>query len=75
MRFLQALTMAAIVATLLCLPVGAVLAVLASFFLDVPMQSILTFGGALHAVAGLLAWWTVAFIAAGIYAVFAMPEP
>ena len=75
MRFLQALMMAAIVATLLCLPVGAVLAVLAYLFLDVPMQSILTFGGALHAVAGLLAWWTVAFIAAVVYAVFAMPEP
>jgi hypothetical protein len=56
MRFLQALMMAAIVATLLCLPVGAVLAVLTYLFLDVPMQSILTFGGALHAVAGLLAW-------------------
>jgi hypothetical protein len=75
MRFLQALMMAAIVATLLCLPVGAVLAVLTYLFLDVPMQSILTFGGALHAVAGLLAWWTVAFVAAVVYAVFAMPEP
>jgi hypothetical protein len=75
MRFVQAMTMAAIVATLLCVPVGAVLAVLASMFLDVPVQSVLTFGGALHLVAGLLAWWTVAFVAAVVYAVFAMPEP
>ena len=75
MRSLQAMTMAAIVATLLCVPVGALLALLAYVFLDVPVQSLLTFGGALHAVAGLLAWWTVAFVAAVVYAVFAMPEP
>lgn len=75
MRFVQALTMAAIVATLLYLPVGAVLALLAYLLLDVPVQSVLTFGGALHLVAGLLAWWTVAFVAAVLYAGFAMPEP
>jgi hypothetical protein len=75
MRVLQALMMAAIVATLLCVPVGALVALLAYVFLDVPVHSILTFGGALHAVGGLLAWWTVAFVAAVVYAGFAMPEP
>jgi hypothetical protein len=75
MRSLQALMMAAIVATLLCVPAGALLALLAYVFLDVPVQRLLTFGGALHAFAGLLAWWTVAFVAAVVYAGFAMPDP
>jgi hypothetical protein len=74
MRLLQPLTMAAIVATLLWLPVGALLAVLARFVLDMPLQDFLSFGGALNVVVGLLAWWALAFVASLVYAAFAMPE-
>lgn len=74
MRYLQSMTMAAIVATLLCLPIGAPLALLAFLAFDVPLLGFLTFGGALNVFAGLLAWWMVAFLAALLYAVFAMPE-
>lgn len=74
MRYLQSMTMAAIVATLLCLPIGALVALLAFLAFDVPLLGFLTFGGALNVFAGLLAWWMVAFLAALLYAVFAMPE-
>jgi hypothetical protein len=73
MRLLQALIMAAIVATLLCLPTGALLAVLAYAALDVPLEGFLTFGGALSLFAGLLAWWLLAFLPSLVYTAFAMP--
>ena len=74
MRALQTLVMAAIVATLLCLPVGALLALLASLALGVPLLGFLTFGGAMNVFAGLLAWWALAFLAALVYSAFAMPS-
>lgn len=75
MRILQSATMAAIVATMLCLPLGALLASLAYFAFGVPLMDVLTFGGTLNVFAGLAAWWAVAFLAALVYAAFAMPEP
>lgn len=67
--------MAAIVASLLCLPVGAALALLSFAVLGLPLLAFLTFGGALNVFAGLLAWWTLAFLAALVYAAYALPEP
>lgn len=73
MRLLQTFVMAAIVATLLALPVGALLALLAYGALGVPLVGFLTFGGALGLVEGLLAWWLCLFTASLAYAFFAMP--
>ena len=51
MRILQSATMAAIVATMLCLPLGALLASLAYFAFGVPLMDVLTFGGTLNVFA------------------------
>lgn len=68
--------MGAIVATLMFLPVGAALALLSFAFLDTSLGEFLSFGRALPVYAGLLAWWTLAFFAALLYAVLALPpEP
>jgi hypothetical protein len=61
MRALQTLTMAAIAAGLLWLPVAGVLAVLA-YALDLPLAATLALGAALT------------FAGALVYAVFAMPR-
>ena len=60
--------MAAIVATLAYLPVGALVAILASGAFDVPLHSLLTFGGQIHIVAGLALWWGIAYLPALLYA-------
>lgn len=74
MRLPNTLVMAAIVATLLVLPVGALLALLAVGALGMSFPGFLTFGGALNAFTGLLAWWALAFAAALVYSFFAMPD-
>ena len=60
--------MAAIVATLAYLPVGALVAILAFGAFDVPLHSLLTFGGQIHIVAGLVVWWGIAYLPALLYA-------
>ena len=60
--------MAAIVATLACVPVGALVAMLAFGAFDVPLYSLLTFGGQIHIVAGLALWWGIAYLPALLYA-------
>lgn len=60
--------MAAIVATLMCLPVGAILALSAFAVFGISFDAFLTFGGALNGFQGLLAWWTLGFLAALPYA-------
>jgi hypothetical protein len=70
----QIAVMAAIVTTLLCGPVGALLALFSFAVLGVSFHSFLTFGDRLNAFGGLLVWWVVAFVPAFGYAVFAMPE-
>jgi hypothetical protein len=52
--------MAAIVTTLAYLPVGALVAILAFGAFDIPLHSLLTFGGQIHIVAGLALWWGIA---------------
>ncbi len=60
--------MAAIVTTLAFIPVGALVAILAFGAFDVPLHSLLTFGGQIHIVAGLALWWGIAYLPALLYA-------
>ena len=73
-RLPQTMMMAALVATLLCFPVGALFAFLSYAVLGTSVQEFVTFGGATTVFAGLLAWWALAFLAALIYAAFGMPD-
>jgi hypothetical protein len=59
--------MAAIVATLVYLPIGALVAIVAFGAFDVPLHSLLTFGGQIHAAAGLAAWWAIVYLPALLY--------
>jgi hypothetical protein len=64
--------MAAIVATLLFVPaaLGGALVIL---MLGFSPEAFATFGGALHPLLGLCAWWLAAFVGASAYAAFAFP--
>jgi hypothetical protein len=73
MRLLQAMLMAAIVATLLGLPSAAALGLLSFVVPGLPLLALATFGGALNLPGGLLAWWTLAFLGSLLYAAFALP--
>ena len=69
---LEVLGMATIVTTMLYVPAAGLLA--APFVVaGVPLASLATFGGALHPVAGLGAWWAVFFIPAAVYCGFVVP--
>jgi hypothetical protein len=65
----QAAVMAAIVTTLVYIPVGALMAILAFAALDVPLYSLLTFGGHIHLAPGLALWWGIGFLPALVYAI------
>ena len=69
---LRFVALTAIVATIMCLPVGALLAGMAYLFGGVSGHSFITFGERLPAAAGLLAWWGLACIPAAIYAAFCL---
>ena len=64
--------MAAIVATLAYMPVGALVALLAFWAFDVPLHSLLTFGGQIPIVAGLALWWVMVYLPALLYAAVCM---
>lgn len=64
--------MAAITATLTYVPL-CLLAALAFHLLGRSIEGLLTFGGALHVVLGVLAWWLVFFAAACVYAAWMYP--
>ena len=64
--------MAAIVATLAYMPVGALVALLAFWAFDVPLHSLLTLGGQLHVAAGLVIWWGILYLPALLYAAVCM---
>ena len=70
--FAQLAVMAAVVATLAYLPLGAMLALIL-FLSGIPFEVQLTFGGALHAALGLLVWWVVFFAGACGYAAWVFP--
>jgi Na+-driven multidrug efflux pump len=59
--------MAAIVATLAYIPVGALVAIVAFAAFDVPLHSLLTLGGEIHALAGLALWWVIVYLPALLY--------
>jgi hypothetical protein len=69
----QQMVMAAIVATLLWLPVGALLAWLCFGVLGISVHAFVTFGDALNRFQGVLAWWALGFLAALAYAGFLLP--
>jgi hypothetical protein len=64
--------MAAIVATLTYVPL-CLMAALGFRLLGGSIEGILTFGGALHVVLGVLAWWVIFFAAACAYAAWMYP--
>lgn len=67
--------MAAIVATMLGVPVAVVLAGVLSLF-DVSLHACLIFGGKLNAYQGVVAWWLIAFLPTLVYSAWVMPwEP
>lgn len=68
----QVAVMAAIVATLLYLPVGVVLALTLRLF-GIPLEALATFGGTLNMALGLLLWWLLAFTGACAYAASVYP--
>jgi hypothetical protein len=68
----QVAVMAAIVATLLYLPFGLVLALVLRAA-GVPFETFATFGGALGVFAGLALWWLLFFAGALVYAACLFP--
>jgi hypothetical protein len=64
----QTLAIAALVATLLWLPVSAALALLCAVVLGISFHAFVTFGGNLSPAAGLLTWWALALLPATVYA-------
>jgi hypothetical protein len=61
--------MAAIVATLLCVPLGTILGALFVGVLDGSVHSFVTFGGSFYPVIGLMLWWLISYVPAFLYAV------
>jgi hypothetical protein len=64
----QVMLMAAITTTLLCLPVGALLALLCFALLGISFHAFLTFADTVNGFEGLLVWWTIGFLPALAYA-------
>ena len=60
--------MAAIVATLLWLPLVALLALGARLAFGLPFHEFLTFGEVIAASEGVVAWWAIALVPSGVYA-------
>jgi hypothetical protein len=61
--------MAAIVTTLLWLPAGALLALVAYGLFGTTLRDFLSFDGTFHPALGLVAWWAISFVPAYAYAV------
>jgi hypothetical protein len=68
----EVMGMAAIVTSLLCVPVGALLAGLL-FLAGISLHAFATFGGALDGPQALLAWWVLGFLPALGYATYLVP--
>jgi hypothetical protein len=64
--------MAAIVTTMLCVPVGALLAGVL-FFFGISLPALVTLGGTLHPVVGFIAWWVFFLVPALVYSAWALP--
>lgn len=68
----QLIVMAAIVGSLLYWPLALVLVLLCALA-GIPAQSLVTFGGVLGTVSGMLVWWLVSCTLALAYAAFMFP--
>ena len=68
----QMAVMAAIIATLTYVPLGVVLALVLGM-VGVPLDALVTLGGAVHAPLGLLLGWLLAFAGACGYAAWLFP--
>ena len=66
--------MGTIVTTLLYLPLGVLAATLAFAAFDVPLHSLVTFGGSMNMLAGLALWWAIAFVPAVVYTAVCVAE-
>jgi hypothetical protein len=60
--------MSTIVATLMFLPVGALVAFVCFLAFDMSPHHFLTFGGAVSGPTGLLGWWLASLVPATVYA-------
>jgi len=69
----QMLVMAAIVTTALFVPIVALFALLSFALFGVSVRSFVTFGDALPAFEGLVAWWALVFVPAVAYSACVMP--
>ena len=69
----QMVVMAAIVDTALFVPVGALFAFLSLALFGVSLQGFVTFGGALGAFEGVVAWSGLLLVPSLVYAAYAMP--
>jgi hypothetical protein len=66
------LVMGAVVATMLYWPIGIGIVLLLALF-GIPLDTVVTFGGTFGTLAGLFAWWLLAFVGALAYAACAFP--
>ena len=64
---LHLMVMAAIVTTLMCWPVAALLALFSFAVLGISFPALMTFGGELNGFQGLVAWWGLGFLPALAY--------
>ena len=69
---LHLVVMAAIVTTLMCWPVAALLALFSFAVLGISFPAFMTFGGALGGFQGLAAWWGLGFLPALVYSAFVL---
>jgi len=65
--------MAAIVDSVLFVPLGGILALLSFGLLGVPLQSFVTLGGFVPAAEGLVIWWAIFLVPSLVYAAYMMP--
>ena len=65
----QTVLMAAIVNTVLFVPFTAILALIGFAAFGISLQSFVTFGGALGALQGVIAWWAVLLVPSLVYAI------
>ena len=68
----QLAVMAAVVATMAYFPLGLALIFLLRLA-GIGFEALISFGGTLNTVVGLIAWWLLVFAAALLYAAFMFP--
>ena len=69
----QMIVMASIVASVLVVPFGALLAIFTFLAFGVPVRDFMTFGGMVTPFEGAVAWWIVVFVPSAVYSACVMP--